>query len=313
MPRHIAVARRVLEGGGFSSCELPARGYMPYESNLEFPLRFMIDTQVVGCNWIELLVGKYRLRQGDGVRSRCQYEVDVAWNAFVSHAAEGEWSKVAPLRVMSFDIECSGRKGIFPEAEHDPVIQIATMVQRQGDSKPFVRTVMTLNTCANIVGSTVYPFYGENMLESERRLLTCWAELVREVDPDIITGYNIVNFDLPYLLNRATALKIQSFPFLGRIRGVRTQMKDTKFSSKAYGTRESKLIAIEGRCQFDVLQILQRDYKLRSYTLNAVSAHFLGEQKEDVHYSIIGDLQNGNSQTRRRLAVYCLKVRKNNH
>ena len=31
------------------------------------------------------------------------------------------------------------------------------------------------------------------------------------------------------------------------------------------------------------------------------------EQKEDVHHSIITDLQNGNSQTRRRLAVYCLK------
>jgi hypothetical protein len=32
------------------------------------------------------------------------------------------------------------------------------------------------------------------------------------------------------------------------------------------------------------------------------------EQKEDVHHSIISDLQNGNPETRRRLAVYCLKV-----
>jgi hypothetical protein len=39
-----------------------------------------------------------------------------------------------------------------------------------------------------------------------------------------------------------------------------------------------------------------------------VSAHFLGEQKEDVHHSAISDLQNGNAETRRRLAVYCLKV-----
>lgn len=34
-----------------------------------------------------------------------------------------------------------------------------------------------------------------------------------------------------------------------------------------------------------------REYKLRSYTLNAVSFHFLGEQKEDVQHSIITDLQ----------------------
>ena len=39
-----------------------------------------------------------------------------------------------------------------------------------------------------------------------------------------------------------------------------------------------------------------------------MSAHFLGEQKEDVHHSAISDLQNGNAETRRRLAVYCLKV-----
>lgn len=43
-------------------------------------------------------------------------------------------------------------------------------------------------------------------------------------------------------------------------------------------------------------------------SLNAVSAHFLGEQKEDVHHSCISDLHNGNEETRRRLAVYCLKV-----
>ena len=46
----------------------------------------------------------------------------------------------------------------------------------------------------------------------------------------------------------------------------------------------------------------------RAPSLNAVSAHFLGEQKEDVHRSCITDLQNGNAETRRRLAVYCLKV-----
>ena len=59
--------------------------------------------------------------------------------------------------------------------------------------------------------------------------------------------------------------------------------------------------------QFDVMAELMRDYKLSSYSLNAVCAHFLGEQKEDVHHSIISDLQDGDSETRRRLAVYCLK------
>jgi DNA polymerase delta subunit 1 len=56
-----------------------------------------------------------------------------------------------------------------------------------------------------------------------------------------------------------------------------------------------------------MLQLVQRDYQLRSYTLNAVCAHFLKEQKEDVHHSMITELYNGDSNSRRRLAVYCLK------
>lgn len=89
--------------------------------------------------------------------------------------------------------------------------------------------------------------------------------------------------------------------------GTKTEVKDTHFSSKAYGNRDSKETNIEGRLQLDMLQVMQRDYKLRSYTLNSVCAHFLGEQKEDVHHSIITDLQNGTAESRRRLAVYCLK------
>jgi hypothetical protein len=92
--------------------------------------------------------------------------------------------------------------------------------------------------------------------------------------------------------------------------GVRTEVKNTHFSSKAYGQRDSKETSLEGRLQLDVLQFMQREHKLRSYSLNSVCAQFLGEQKEDVHHSVITDLQNGTPESRRRLAVYCLKVSK---
>lgn len=44
--------------------------------------------------------------------SLCQYEVDIGWTDFISHPAEGDWQRIAPLRVLSFDIECAGRKGL---------------------------------------------------------------------------------------------------------------------------------------------------------------------------------------------------------
>lgn len=301
LPKLIAPAKRLIE-------KMPTSfGLMDpmfYETNIDFDIRFMVDTAVVGCSWIELPASKWTLRSKSSQlhpESRCQIEVDVAWNMFIAHQPEGEWSKVAPIKILSFDIECAGRKGVFPEPNHDPVIQIASMVIRQGEKEPYLRNVFTLNTCAPIVGSQVLSF------QSESEMLSKWADFFRELDPDIITGYNINNFDWPYLINRAKHLKVENFDFLGRIKNVRSVIKDSVLQSKQMGRRENKSINFEGRVPFDLLLVLIRDYKLRSYTLNAVSYHFLQEQKEDVHHSIIADLQNENEQTRRRLAMYCLK------
>lgn len=84
-------------------------------------------------------------------------------------------------------------------------------------------------------------------------------------------------------------------------------MKDTTFQSSAFGKRENVETTITGRVIFDVLPYMYRNHKLSSYSLNSVAAEFLGSQKEDVHHSIISDLQLGSDADRRRLAVYCLK------
>uniref|UniRef100_A0A804P190 DNA polymerase n=1 Tax=Zea mays TaxID=4577 RepID=A0A804P190_MAIZE len=298
LPTMVASCRGILERG-ITIEGLGSKSFLTYESNILFALRFMIDCNIVGGNWIELPAGKYR--KAACIMSYCQLELDCLYSDLVSHAAEGEYSKMAPFRILSFDIECAGRKGHFPEPTHDPVIQIANLVTHQGEDQPFVRNVMTLKSCSPIVGVEVMSF------DAERDILLAWRDFIREVDPDIIIGYNICKFDMPYLIERAEVLKIAEFPILGRIRNSRVRVRDTTFSSRQYGVRESKDVTIEGRVQFDLLQAMQRDYKLSSYSLNSVSAHFLGEQKEDVHHSIISDLQNGNPETRRRLAVYCLK------
>lgn len=67
--------------------------------------------------------------------------------------------------------------------------------------------------------------------------------------------------------------------------------RDTTFQSSAYGKRENVETSIDGRVMFDMLPYMFRNHKLSSYSLNSVSAELLGQQKEDVHYSIISDLQ----------------------
>ena len=67
------------------------RAFLTYESHVVFALRFMIDTGVVGGNWVELAAGKYRLvPDADAARvTHCQLEAHVHYASLVSHEPEG--------------------------------------------------------------------------------------------------------------------------------------------------------------------------------------------------------------------------------
>jgi DNA polymerase delta subunit 1 len=92
------------------------------------------------------------------------------------------------------DIECAGRRGVFPEAEVDPVINIANYITVQGaplrspqvqhpshsaptagDRNPCVRSVFCLRSCSSIVGSEVHTF------DREADMLAAWRDFVVEV------------------------------------------------------------------------------------------------------------------------------------
>ncbi|KAI4240393.1 MAG: hypothetical protein LQ352_007643, partial [Teloschistes flavicans] len=302
-PKYIARLRAAIEHG---NCNYKGfwngieGGIMTYDS-LQYVLRFMVDTGVTGMSWVSVPNSKYHMIQHRDRQSNCQIEAYVHYRDLIAHPNDGEWAKMAPLRIMSFDIECAGRKGIFPEANQDPVIQIASVVTRYGEPKPFVRNVFCLDTCSLIVNTQIFEF------ASEQRMLQSWRDFLEKVDPDVIIGYNIANFDFPYLLDRAKYLKCPKFPFWTRLKNMQSHSKDTNFSSKQMGNRDTKATNTNGRLQLDLLQLVQRDHQLRSYTLNSVCAHFLGEQKEDVHHTMITELFNGTPESRRRLAVYCLK------
>jgi len=282
--------------------------FAAFECNVPFVLRYMIDRGITGACWLNLPKDTFVIRKSLQRKTHCQVEVDVFFDDVV---VLKECSKIAPLRILSIDIECQGRKGHFPEAERDPVIQIANVLTTYGrPDVPNIQAVFTLKSCNKIVGAEVISS------SREEEMLMKWKEFLQECDPDIITGYNVQNFDIPYLLDRGQTLSkknkalkqyLGSFFHWGRIENMATTKKETMFSSSAYGRRTNIETAIHGRVIFDMLPYMQRNHKLSSYTLNSVCAEFLGKQKEDVHYSIISDLQNGSDEDRHRLAVYCLK------
>ena len=279
-----------------------------YDSNIPFVLRFMIDNNIQGACWItihdlDIVTNTSMLHFACPFNEHMDtYVCNIQDQTF--HAISPMVrSQIAELRILSFDIECEGRLGIFPTADQDPVIQIASVIS---DSMGTVlrRVIHTLHSCDPIYNAEVFSY------ETEEELLVAWRDLVVFCDPDIITGYCIVTFDLPYLFGRADALGISNkFNTLSRIPFFLSSATKHTFESNQSGARESFTIDIPGRFIMDMFQFISTNvnYRLRSYSLNAVSLYFLSDQKEDVHYSQITALQKGDATTRRLLAVYCLK------
>ncbi|KNA00843.1 DNA polymerase delta catalytic subunit [Plasmodium vivax North Korean] len=274
-----------------------------YEANLPFILRYLIDKKITGSSWLLCKKKLFHIRPRHKKVSNCSLEIDISYEHVEPMLLEGEYQQIPRLRVLSFDIECIKLDGKgFPEAKNDPIIQISSILYFQGDPiGKCSKFIFTLKECASIPGSNVIWFH------DEKTLLDAWSEFITRLDPDFLTGYNIINFDLPYILNRGTALNLKKLKMLGRIKSISSVVKESSFSSKQFGTHETKEININGRIQFDVYDLIKRDYKLKSYTLNYVSFEFLKEQKEDVHYSIMNDLQNESPESRKRIATYCIK------
>lgn len=55
-------------------------------------------------------------------------------------------------------------------------------------------------------------------------------------DPDFIIGYNIINFDLPYILDRAAKLRVPNFGYFGRSQTI-SRIKKGRLQSKIMGNR----------------------------------------------------------------------------
>ncbi|CAE7436736.1 POLD1 [Symbiodinium natans] len=166
VPSLVATSRRMIEGG----FRLDKGYFAPstsYETNIPFALRFMIDRELAGGGWVCAAEG-FR-RQGPDCVSTCQIEIDMHY----SNLMPQEKLKIAPLRVLSFDIECYNPEGKgFPKAESSPVIQIAVYLKVHGCERALVHAVWTLNTCNDIAGALVYAFDSEEeMLLSFRQFL----------------------------------------------------------------------------------------------------------------------------------------------
>ncbi|MGI6009818.1 MAG: DNA-directed DNA polymerase, partial [Methanomethylophilus sp.] len=126
---------------------------------------------------------------------------------------------------------------------------------------------------------------------AESDIISGFAELIKREDPDVITGYNIDNYDIRKIMERAEALKMKDALPWGRDGG-----EPKLFSGRFW--------RVKGRLIVDAWWAAKRELRPKQETLNAVSLQVLGEQKLDVDPGHMDEEWNKN---RDKVLKYCIQ------
>ena len=170
------------------------------------------------------------------------------------------------LRVMYLDIETSYDNGFpHPETAGEPVIAITMQLGK----KFYVYGTKEFTTD----DKNIYYFKCEDEKDLLSRFIVKW----RELDADIISGWNIEEFDIPYLVNRISRVLSE---------------KESKRLSP-WGMFKNRRITMQGRAHenIDVCGITTLDYlqmyrkfvgQAENYKLNTIAELVLGDKKIDI-------------------------------
>ncbi|MBN1175448.1 DNA polymerase II [Candidatus Woesearchaeota archaeon] len=127
------------------------------------------------------------------------------------------------------------------------------------------------------------------LFSEEQDLISWFFKIIREYDPDIITGWHVIDFDLKVILERAKFYKL-SFNIGRDDRNSSLRIESSFFrdsSANAYG-----------RVILDGIQLLKSSFiKLDDYKLNTAAKHFLNDSKlieEDKRFEIIDEMYTNN-------------------
>ena len=174
-------------------------------------------------------------------------------------------SWVPALSVLSLDIETTLdlqrvlSVALWGESTRDVIVLRPAAAEAGGGPVPVPDSV------AGVPGASV------SVAESERDLLLILAQRVRALDPDIITGWNVIDFDLRVLQQRFEALRV---PFhLGR-----ADLPCRLFLDRG-GWGLSRAV-VPGRAVLDGLALLRgTQERLDDWKLESAARAVLGEGK----------------------------------
>jgi DNA polymerase elongation subunit (family B) len=246
-----------------------------HESDADPVLQFTCCRKIPTAGWVKF--------HGNEVHSSekltlCDHEYMVKWKHVTPYQRDG----VAKPKIMGFDIEVnSTNPSAMPKADKigDKIFQISCVLARDGDNpNDYEKYLLTLGQPdPDIVGEDVLV----QMFETEASLLEGFTTFIREENPNIIVGYNILGFDIPYMIARAKMnMCIFDFDKQGFHKFAHAKERIIKWSSSAYKNQEFEFLDAEGRVYVDLLPLVKRDFKFNNYKLKTISEYFIGETKD---------------------------------
>lgn len=246
-----------------------------HESDADEILQLTCCRQISTASWIEFH-GK-RQEESDKL-TLCDHEFKVKWK----HLFPIDKDEVPRPKIMGFDIEVnSTNPSAMPNVKKsgDKVFQISCVIARDGDSEEdYEKYLLTLGQPdQDVVGDDILIY----MYDTEAALLTGFTNFIREENPNLIVGYNILGFDIPYMIERAKInMCISNFDQQGFHKFAHARERTIKWSSSAYKNQEFEFLDAEGRVYVDLLPLVRRDFKFSNYKLKTVSEHFIGKTKD---------------------------------
>jgi len=247
-----------------------------HENNAPVVLQLTCAREIPTAGWIQF---KGELVGEEEKLTNCQHEYTVKWKTMTP--MKGNNTVINPL-VMSYDIEVySTNPNKMPSASNpkDVVFQISLVFARNGDSEDkYEKYLLSLfEPNHETVGEDVNLYLYENELQ----LLQGFTDIIQERQPNVICGYNIFTFDIPYMIDRSKFhIILSDFDKQGFDKYGHAKEKTISWSSSAYKNQSFQYLDAEGRLFVDLLPIVKRDYKLSDYQLKTVSTNFLGETKD---------------------------------
>lgn len=246
-----------------------------HESDADCILQLTCCRQISTAGWVEF---HGKRQEEDEKLTLCDHEFKVKWKNLIPY----ESNVVSRPKIMGFDIEVNSSNPSAMPNPHKPgdkVFQISCVISRYGESQDkYEKYLLTLGQPdQQIVGEDVLIY----MYETEADLLNGFTQFIRDENPNLIVGYNILGFDIPYMIDRAKFnMCIFNFDQQGFHKYAHAKEKTIKWSSSAYKNQEFQFLDAEGRVYVDLLPLVKRDFKFSNYKLKTIAEHFIGETKD---------------------------------